>query len=167
MVYLSFKTTEVCDSTTVKMLTSIMLTYIGPKKSGDDNYFISRHFITYSSGNCEIVQQPVDEELTSSDACFPKWLRCGHDAHTTKDDIWHNLSSQHFQFTFSIWLNQNVLISLCKTMISFESVRLYKIVILTENVHISCFFPVLTGWASSTDKPHTLQAAILCHLYVT
>ncbi len=64
MVYLSFKTTEVCDSTTVKMLTSIMLTYIGPKKSGDDNYFISRHFITYSSGNCEIVQQPVDEELT-------------------------------------------------------------------------------------------------------
>ncbi len=62
--YLFFKTTEVCDSTTVKMLTSIMLTYIGPKKSGDDNYFISRHFITYSSGNCEIVQQPVDEELT-------------------------------------------------------------------------------------------------------
>ncbi len=64
VVYLFFKTTEVCDSTTVKMLTSIMLTYIGPKKSGDDNYFISRHFITYSSGNCEIVQQPVDEELT-------------------------------------------------------------------------------------------------------
>lgn len=42
--YLFFKTTEVCGSTTVKMLKSIMLTYIGPKKSGDDNYFISRHF---------------------------------------------------------------------------------------------------------------------------
>lgn len=45
--YMFFKTTEVCGSTIVKMLKSIMLTYIGPKKSGDGDYFISRrdHYI--------------------------------------------------------------------------------------------------------------------------